>query len=63
MIQFTQLSRIYDVLMTLVQIQSPTAAMALLEAHSEGKLVNPSPQYTGEFLFDSLNSNNNTPNQ
>ena len=55
MVQFVQLSRIYDVLMTLVQIQSPTACERLLEAHAEGHLVNPSPQYTGEFLFDSLN--------
>ena len=56
MVQFVQLSRIYDVLMTLVQISSPTAAERLLAAHAEGHLVNPSPQYTGEFLFDSLNT-------
>lgn len=55
-IQFTQLSRIYDVLMTLVQLQSPTAAERLVEAHSKGTLVAPSPLFSGEFLFDSANA-------
>ena len=55
MVQFVQLSRIYDVLMTLVQLQNPTAAERLLAAHANGDLVNPSPQYTGDFLFDALN--------
>ena len=56
MVQFVQLSRIYDVLMTLVQIQDPTAASRLLEAHAEGHLVSPSPQYTGDFIFDAVNA-------
>lgn len=56
LINFVQLSRIYDVLMTLVQIQDPAAAERLLATHAEGHLVNPSPQYTGEFVFDSLNA-------
>lgn len=51
-IQFTQLSRIYDVLMTLVQIQDPTAALRLISAHAEGILLSPSPQYTGQFVAD-----------
>lgn len=62
-VQFVQLSRIYDVLMTLVQIDSPAAAEKLLAAHSEGHLVNPSPQYTGEFLFDSLNADQSPPEE
>ena len=58
MVQFVQLSRIYDVLMTIVQLQDPTAAENLLGAHGQGKLVNPSPQYTGEFMWDTLNIEN-----
>lgn len=52
MIQFVQLSRIYDVLMTLVQIQNPNAAQALLDYHRNGDLMGPSPVYTGEFIAD-----------
>ena len=55
-IQFVQLSRIYDALVTLIQIQDPTAAAHLLEVHAQGGLVAPSPDYSGEFLWDTANS-------
>lgn len=54
-IEFTQLSKIYDVLMTLVQLQNPTAAARLQEAHAKGVLVGPSPVFSGEFLYDTAN--------
>lgn len=52
MLMFVQLSRVYDTLMTLVQIQSPAAAEALLEYHRKGVLLGPTPAYTGEFVAD-----------
>jgi len=59
-IQFTQLSKIYDALMTLIQLQNPTAAARLQEAHSKGVLVGPSPVFSGEFLWDTANIQNTT---
>lgn len=59
-IQFTQLSRIYDVLLTIVQLENPTAAARLIEAHSKGTLVAPAPLFSGEFLFNTANAPKST---
>lgn len=43
-----QLSRVYDALMVLIRMGDPDAFNAILEAHSNGKLIGPAPMYIME---------------
>lgn len=40
-----QLSRVYDALMALIHIHDKSAFDALLEAHTQGRLIGPPPMY------------------
>lgn len=55
-VQAITLMRCYDVLMTLLQLQSPEKAEDLLKLHAAGVLVGPSPALSGDFVFDAVNT-------
>lgn len=53
--QFITTARILDTLYALLEVQSPAKHLDLLEAHSKGLLLGPSPAYTGRFMTDEAN--------
>lgn len=54
-IQFIMLGRIYDTLMALLTDANPQRASDLLEMHSKGVLMGPSPFFNGTFITDEVN--------
>lgn len=55
-ISFIMQARIYDTLMALLKETSPDTARDLLQAHSNGLILGPSPSMVGRFLTDEANS-------
>lgn len=47
--------RIYDVLMAILKENNPDAAREILELHSNGGLAGTMPDFTGFFMTDALN--------
>lgn len=54
-VQFITLARIYDVLLALLQEADADVAGRLLEIHSMGGLMGPSPKFSGAFITDIAN--------
>lgn len=54
-VHFIVLSRILDTLYALHNLQDPKGHLELLEAHSKGLLLGPSPEFQGLFLTDEIN--------
>jgi len=48
-------ARIYDVMIAILMELNEEAANNLLEIHSHGALVGPSPSFVGNFITDELN--------
>ncbi len=59
-IQFIVQARIYDVLIALLREQNPVVAKELLEAHSNGLILGPSPSFVGTFITDEQNTGQST---
>jgi hypothetical protein len=49
-------ARIYDVLVAILMELNEDAANNLLEIHSHGAVVGPSPSFVGNFITDELNT-------
>lgn len=46
--------RIYDVLLAMLNEMSPEKAEELMDLHSTGALMAPSPFYNGNFVYDEM---------
>lgn len=53
--QFITSARIYDCLMTMIRLDAPDVARHLLELHKAGHLVATAPGFSGTFLTDMMN--------
>lgn len=51
-----QLSRVYDVLVTLLRVQNPELAKMIVSEHAQGKLLSPPPRFIMEEDDDNISN-------